>query len=123
MACLINKHIYGQISNVTLMPYSVLFFSVGREINPVLDAKKHVCARRDKSHLESRFINIIKGKQCLPYITETLLDMLADHYGMKCFQAKCCLCRIRRVRHDTDRGGKFYSGVQRRSPRCSPMCP
>ncbi|XP_058254847.1 uncharacterized protein LOC131359209 isoform X2 [Hemibagrus wyckioides] len=61
MACLINKHFYGQISNVTLMPYSGLFFSVGREINPVLDAKKHVCARRDKSHLESRFINIIKG--------------------------------------------------------------
>ncbi|KAK3563219.1 hypothetical protein QTP86_018275 [Hemibagrus guttatus] len=34
---------------------------MGKGINPVLDAKKHVCARRDKSNLESRFINIIKG--------------------------------------------------------------
>ncbi|XP_017332097.1 uncharacterized protein LOC108270188 isoform X5 [Ictalurus punctatus] len=34
---------------------------MGKGINPVLDAKQHVCARRDKSNLESRFINVIKG--------------------------------------------------------------
>ncbi|MCJ8736636.1 hypothetical protein PDJAM_G00014750 [Pangasius djambal] len=35
--------------------------AMGKGINPVLDAKRHVCARRDKSNLESRFINVIKG--------------------------------------------------------------
>ncbi|XP_060735274.1 uncharacterized protein LOC132852213 [Tachysurus vachellii] len=34
---------------------------MNKRINPVLDAKQHVCARRDKNNLESRFINTIKG--------------------------------------------------------------
>ncbi|MCI4382430.1 hypothetical protein PGIGA_G00014790 [Pangasianodon gigas] len=35
--------------------------AMGKGINPILDAKQHVCARKDKSNLESRFINVIKG--------------------------------------------------------------
>ncbi|KAK1793183.1 hypothetical protein P4O66_011592, partial [Electrophorus voltai] len=37
------------------------FISVGKRKTPILDAKQHVCARRDKSTLESRFLNAIKG--------------------------------------------------------------
>lgn len=35
-----------------------------------LDAKQHICARRDKSNLESRFINVLKGRSRFPGVTE-----------------------------------------------------
>ncbi|XP_072545195.1 uncharacterized protein [Salminus brasiliensis] len=34
---------------------------MGKCRNPTLDAKQHICARRDKSIVESRFINVVKG--------------------------------------------------------------
>ncbi|KAL6477443.1 hypothetical protein MHYP_G00132780 [Metynnis hypsauchen] len=61
MRCKLNKPgLNLHLSNSARFA-STQTYTVGKVRNPVLEAKQYVCARRDKSLLESRFINVLKG--------------------------------------------------------------